>query len=256
MYIYKSGHSSFSSEEVPVFEKDRAVSVILPTYNEEGSIFRLIGAISQQLSKYDFEIVVVDDDSKDSTPEIIDEYSKSGRVAAIHRKGRRGIFSAIQDGIKASKGKIIVIMDADFSHPPEKIPELLSHVGEYDIVIGSRFLPESRIQAPFLRRLTTNILNLVVRTLLGLKIRDTTGGFHAIKREKFEEIEFRYPSTFGEFDMELLYIAAKRGFSIKEIPFSYSFRQEGVSKSSDSLVKFVWYGFRYNLRALQLRLFR
>lgn len=231
------------------------VSVVLPTYNEEGNIERLIKALSEALKDYDYEVVVVDDASKDRTPKIIDKYAKKGVVVAVHRIGIRGIFSAIRDGIKMARGKTVVIMDADFSHPPAKVAELMRYADNYDVVSGSRFAKGGGINAPFTRKFATLLFNSVIRFILGLRITDWTGGFHAINKEKLKQLRFKYPAEWGEFDLELLYRARKKGFTIKEVPFYYSFREEGKSKSAEGFGFLFGYASKYGLRALRLKAF-
>lgn len=256
-YVYRSGGKSYSSGSLKEANPSKEVSVIVPTYNEENNIKLLVSALSSALKGFDFEVVVVDDDSMDKTPEAIDKLSSSspGRVAALHRKGIKGIFSALQDGIKVARGRIVVIMDADFSHPPEKAAVLVRELkeGNYDLVVGSRFLKGAAFQAPFARRYGPAALNYVCRLILGLKASDIFTGFHAMKKSSFTQIRFRHPSVWGEFDMELLFRAQRMGFKIKEVPFSYRFRSEGKSKSSG--FKVVKYGLAYFMRALQLRFF-
>jgi len=228
------------------------ISVIAPTYNEKENIKRLTIAVSKVLAGKNFEIVIIDDNSRDGTAEIIDKLAKKREVVALHRYGISNIFSAIQDGIKLSRGENIVIMDSDFSHPPAIIPELLKYINEYDIVSASRFIRGSNIKAPFARKYATIGLNFVVRLILGLKQKDLTGGFHAIRKEAFNKLKFKYPAIWGEFDMELFHQANKNNLKIKEIPFTYNFRKEGKSKSK-SLLK---YGLVYLTRAVQLRFSR
>ncbi len=252
-YVYKCGKSSYSSNEIKLSEPAKDVSVIIPTYNEEGNVERIANALSSALKDFDYEIVIVDDNSKDKTPEIMDMLAGKGRVAALHRSGIRGIFSALQDGIKVARGKVVVIMDGDFSHPPQDVPRLVKEAKDNDIVVGSRFLKGSDFNAPFSRKYGPTILNAICRFILGLKATDIFTGFHAMKKDKFMQIRFRHPSVWGEFDMELLYRAQKAGFRMKDVPFSYNFRSEGKSKSSG--FKVVSYGFAYLKRAFQLRLF-
>ncbi len=267
-YTYLSGKlelEASSAEElqhliskVVAATKKKSVSVIVPTYNEEGNIARLAEAVSSALEKggfSDFEIVVVDDNSRDSTPSIIDQHAKAGSVAAVHRQGIRGIFSAIMDGVKAARSDVVVIMDADFSHPPSKIPELLKKMAEggFDLVSGSRFAKGGGIQAPFSRKFGTVLFNRLIGFLMGGAITDWTGGFHAIKREKLLGLSFTHPAKWGEFDLEILYRAKKAGFKIAEVPFVYSFREEGQSKSAERLGFLVGYAWLYGKRALQLR---
>jgi dolichol-phosphate mannosyltransferase len=234
-------------------KKDKTVSVILPTYNEEKNVSKLIKEISKNLNKSDFEVVVVDDDSQDKTPEIIDNLSrKDKRIVALHRKGKGNLFTAIRDGIKVSKGEIIVTMDADFSHPPEKIPVMMSYLKEYDLVSGSRYIKGGKVSAPLLRtKYASLFLNKFITSILGIKQKDVTGGFHAIKSLNFNQIHFKYPSVWGEFDIELFYRANQEKFKIKEIPFIYKYRTKGKSKSK--ILKYVW---AYINRAFKLKLFK
>jgi len=251
-YVYKGGKYEF--ERLKPTKPVKDVSIIIPTYNEEKNIGKLIDAVHKNLNplKLDYEIVIIDDNSRDKTPAIIDSYAKKSNVVALHRIGLKGVFSAIRDGAKVARGDVIVLLDADFSHPPEKIPELLKYIKDYDIVSGSRFIKGSKIIAPFSRKYATILLNKALRIILGLWPHDLTGVFHAIKKDKFELIQFKYPAVWGEFDMELFHEAIKKGFSIKEIPFTYDYRKEGESKS-ENLLK---YGWLYLKRALQIRFFR
>lgn len=267
-YVYKSGKLELEAKSVDELQqlvgkvvavtKKRSVSVIVPTYNEEGNIGRLIGAISSSLSAAsidDFEIVVVDDDSKDKTPEIMGGYAAAGKVAAVHRHGIRGIFSAIMDGVRVARSDVVVIMDADFSHPPAKIPALLKRMDEggFDIVSASRFTKGGGIEAPFSRKVSTMLFNSAIRLLMGGRITDWTGGFHAMRKDKLLALGFKYPAKWGEFDLELLYRVGKSGLKIAEVPFIYSFREEGQSKSAEKLSFFIGYAWLYGRRAIQLR---
>jgi dolichol-phosphate mannosyltransferase len=229
--------------------KRRDLSIIIPTYNEEKNISRLIKYLVENIIEWDYEIIIVDDDSTDDTPKIIDKLAMSDRIITLHRKGIKGIFSAIKDGIILSNNDIVVIMDADFSHPPEIIPKLLKYIKDYDIVSASRFIQSGGVEAPLLRKYGTIFLNKFIRIIMGLKLTDYTGGFHAIKKSKFNQLNFKYNTVWGEFDMELFYLAHKKNLKIKEIPFVYRFREEGHSKS-ENLFKYAWI---YFLRALQLR---
>ncbi len=251
VYYRCKGEKELTFEEPRQFNDGREISVILPTYNEEGNIKRLVYAIQTELKSVSFEIIIMDDDSKDGTSEIIDNVAGKN-VVAVHRVGKRGIFSAILGGVKISSGKYIIIMDADFSHPTAKLREFLKYREDYDVVIGSRFLKESHIEAPFFRKISTIMLNKVCNLILGLKVKDSTGGFHLIRKSKFEGLNFKYPAIWGEFDLELIYLAVKNGWKMKEIPFTYKFREEGPSKS-ENLLK---YAYIYLKRVIQLRFFR
>ena len=240
-------------DEIIISKPSKMVSIILPTYNEKENIIRLITAITKEFTterqNIDYEIVIVDDNSKDGTPKLIDDCACGDEhIIAVHRLNKKGIFSAIQDGIKLCNGKYFVIMDSDFSHPPAIISKLIENAGEFDMVSGSRFLKESGIEAPFMRKFCTIILNKFCSIMICRSYTDLTGGFHLINKEKFMEFEFKYPTIWGEFDMELFYLAIKHKLKIKEVPFVYKFREEGKSKS-ENLLK---YGYIYVKRALQL----
>ena len=255
-YICVSRDKKAEFDELPVNTGEKLdVSVVIPTYNEAGNIRRLIDALSGALKGYKFEIVVVDDASKDSTPGIIDSCAGKGIVFAVHRTGIKGIFSAILDGIKVAGGKNVLVMDADFSHPPGKAAELMRYAGNYDVVSGSRFIRGGGINAPLTRTFGTVLFNYAIRFILGFRISDWTGGFHVINRKRFMQIPFKYGADWGEFDLELLFRAVKMGFRIKEVPFHYSFREEGASKSAEGAGFLVGYAWKYGIRALRLRLF-
>lgn len=251
VYSYRCGRIKYEGDSLKEARQSKDVSVIIPTFNEEKNLLQLVKALSSALQGFDFEIVVVDDDSRDNTPQLMDTQAASGKVVAIHRKGIRGIFSALRDGITVARGKFVVIMDADFSHPPEMVPVLLKECLHSDIVVGSRFLKGSGFKAPFSRKYGPAALNFVCRLILGLRASDIFTGFHAMRRDRFMQLKFRYPSVWGEFDMELLCRAQRAGFRIKEVPFSYVFRQQGVSKSSG--IRILRYAWAYFLRAVQLR---
>jgi dolichol-phosphate mannosyltransferase len=254
-YVYRKGKTERKSSELAISSQAIEVSVVLPTYNEEANISRLITEIGKALEGHDYEIVIVDDNSKDKTPEIIDQYAAKSRVAALHRYGIRGIFSAIRDGILVAEGRVVVIMDADFSHPPSLIPKMLSSINDYDMVSGSRFCRGGAISAPGMRKSSTVAFNSVIRFVLGHNITDWTGGFHAIRKDAFMRLKFKYPSSWGEFDLELLYRARKAHLRILEIPFAYNFREEGASKSAEGLGFFFGYAMKYGFRALRLKFF-
>jgi len=227
----------------------KEVSVIIPTYNEKENISELIQEIQKTLSKTSHEIIIVDDNSSDGTGEIIDKYAKSESVVALHRLNAKNILSALQDGAKIARGKNIVIMDADFSHPPSEIPIMLKHLPEFDLVVADRLVKGGGLEGPLRRRIGTRGLNWFCRAVLGIReAKDLTGGFNAIKREKFRQIEFRYKSRWGEFDIELIYRAIKNGCKVKIVPFTYKYRTMGTSKSRD-----YRYSKGYLMAALRLR---
>lgn len=245
----------FDKLEKP-FNLKKEVSIILPTYNEEKNIEKLVNELRKGFKDIDYEIVILDDNSKDRTPEIIDKLAKDKDVLAIHRYEKKGYFSAYQDAIFMANGEHVITMDSDLSHPPLIAKEFLKYKNNYDIVSGSRYMEGGGMEAPFSRKYGSMFLNRICAWIIGLKLTDIAGDFHLMKRDKFLELEFKYPPIFGEFDFELLYRATQRGFKIKEIPFAYKFREEGESAmgmgANDALKlgKFAW---AYLKMALRLR---
>jgi len=222
------------------------ISVILPTYKEEQNIGFLVDKLKQVLYGEDYEILVVDDDSPDMTS--YEAVSRGAKV--ITRKARKGnLFESIKLGVKNAKGDYIVMMDADLSHPPEKITEMLEYK-EYDVVSCSRYMHGGKMIAPtFITRNASKVMNYLLKMILGLGYSDITGGFHLMKKSTFNKLGFRYPADWGEFDLELFYRAKEQGLLIKEVPFVYIARKYGQSKTRS-----LKYAIKYLVRAVELRL--
>ncbi|MBW2981186.1 glycosyltransferase [Candidatus Woesearchaeota archaeon] len=245
--------TKISSKITPLKGK-RDVSVVIPSYNEEGNVIRLIDRITKAIGKnYSFEVVIVDDASTDNTKKVLTKRAlKDKNVVAVFREGIRGIWSAQLDGVKLCRGKTVVFMDADFSHPPEKIPELLKYIPEYDFVSASRYIGTGGMKGiPIKHYISTNMFNIGMKVIMGLKATDYTGVFHAIKKDRLMQILPKSNALAGEFDLDLLYYAKKKRLKFKEVPFTYVYRVEGNSKSR----RMRKLAFVYGMRALKLRLF-
>ncbi len=242
------------SDKVTPLRGTKDVSVVIPSYNEEGNVVRLIEGITKAIGKeYSFEVVIVDDASTDRTKEVLSRKAlKDKNVVAVFREGIRGIWSAQLDGVRLSRGKSIIFMDADFSHPPEKIPDLLKWIPEYDFVSASRYIKGGGMKnVPFKHHIATIMFNMGMKLIMGLTATDYTGVFHAIKKDKLMRILPKSDSVGGAFDLDLLYYAKKRRLKFKEVPFVYVYRMQGKSKSR----KMRQLAFIYGIRALRLRLF-
>jgi len=225
-----------------------SLSIVIPTFNEAQNIGRLAERLLEIVETRPCAVVVVDDGSSDGTPRVINSLiDRVDSVILLSRLNKRGIFSAIQDGIRLLRSEYIAFMDADYSHPPEMIPRLVNEASTHDIASASRYMKGGGIQAPMKRVIASRGLNGICRFFLGLSATDVLGGFHAMRRSVYNEIEFRYPALWGEFDLELFYRAKKRGFTLKELPFVYVFRDFGVSKSVD-----MKYGIAYLRQVLRL----
>src|SRR5215217_8867217 len=248
-----------------------SLSIIIPTYNESENILKLIGDIRGNLpSNIVTEIIVVDDNSPDETGKIVENYihSNIGRdaslqqqqfhskvdnqnclVRVIHRKYKTGLISAILEGIESSKGENILIMDADFSHPPETIPLLIEELRQDPncIVIGSRYINRGSIVGwPFKRRLISRGAAKIARH--GLKVRNVTdpmSGFFAFPRHVIKNIQF---DTKG-FKILLEILVKSRDIKVKEVPYTFHDRKSGQSKMNFNVILdyagAVWQLYRY-----------
>lgn len=208
------------------------ISVIIPTFNEAENIQRLIAEIENVCIKNDIklEIVVVDDDSQDGTVEIVKNANKLyGNIKVMRTIGHLGIGTAIIVGASIASYDVLVTMDADFSHPPGRIIELVKRISEVDMVVCSRYMEGGRMEAPFSRFLLSWLGNHLARFLLRSNIHDLTGGFQAVRKDVFRRV--RLTSVYGEYSMELITKLQKMGYEIVEIPFVYRFRTRGQSKT-------------------------
>lgn len=237
------------------------VSVVLPTYDEAANIRPLVESLFAALAE-DFEIVIVDDDSPDGTWAIVDEISAAQpNVRLLRRRDKRGLTSALRDGIAAARGEIIVWMDCDLSMPPEMVPQLVAAVDSgYDMAIGSRFVrgggilvedPESR-DSP-LAVILSRALNYGIQFLLDSGFKDYTSGFIALRRGILEEIDLR--GDYGEYFIDLMYRAIRAGYRFVEIPYVCLPRHAGISKTGTNLWQYLKRGRKYATTALRLRLF-
>ena len=231
------------------------VSVILPTYNERESIADLVLAISNYVEPPP-EIIVVDDDSPDKTWAIVDGMqTEFPNVKLIRRIGKRGLATAVAEGVTASGGDILVWMDCDFSHPPSLIPQLVEALDDCHLALPSRYAEGGGAHAPSLRTITSMLINLFANLFLGFSIKDWTSGCIAVRREVLDKVEVRsLGKGYGEYFIGLLFHAKKLGFKIKEIPYTYLYRQRGSTKTSPSILRFLGYGFSYGLSILYLRM--
>jgi dolichol-phosphate mannosyltransferase len=228
------------------------ISVVLPTYNERENIVELVERLSGVLEhNHSFEIVVVDDNSPDGTAGAVeDRFQNSDAVRLIRRNGQRGLATAVRRGIEESRGGIIVLMDADFSHSPGDLPAMLALADRYDLVNGSRYLPEGGFQGSLRARTSSRLINWLLTTLLGLKTTDSTSGFLAIRRSLVERLPVeRIFYGYGDFHFRLLVGAGRLEASIGEVPVVHQFRRGGRAKS-----RLFRDGWGYVWSAVKLRL--
>jgi len=231
------------------------VLVIIPTYNERENLPNLIREILRDDA---YRVLVVDDDSPDGTGRVADDLAGefSGRVDVLHRTGRRGLGRSYVDGIaRALTGDadLICQMDADFSHDPRYLPEMVACTDRYDLVIGSRYLNGvSVVNWPLNRLILSVIANRYVCTVLRLSVRDCTSGFRCWRREMLARIPLeRIMSDGYAFVVETLFEAARLGARIREVPIIFVERRHGSSKlSARVLVESIVTPWRLVLRSL------
>jgi dolichol-phosphate mannosyltransferase len=208
--------------------------VVIPSYNEAENLPLLVPQVLAQGPG--IEVLVVDDDSPDGTGKLADDLAdRDPRVHVLHRTAKQGLGPAYRAGFARALdlgADFVIQMDADFSHPPEKIREMLAEIEEYDVVMGSRYVSGiTVVNWPIERILLSYYGNWYVRKVTGLPISDTTGGFRCIRRSALESIGFERIRANGyAFQVELNYRFVKSGARIKEIPFFFLDRTRGTSK--------------------------
>jgi dolichol-phosphate mannosyltransferase len=258
LLCYSYGRTSFvylpRDQKILRYERRTVkVSVVLPTYNERENIGPLIEGISRVLAgeDYDYEVVVVDDDSPDGTAEAVRaRYPDTERLKLICRNGQRSLATALKTGIEKSSGEVVVLMDADFSHSPQYLPALLYAVGRYDLVNGSRYLKFGGFQGNARARVCSAVINWFLRMVLRLKTTDNTSGFLAIKRSLLDRWDLdRIFYGYGDFHFRLLHRAFLNSASIWEVPIVHMLRRKGQAKT-----RLVRDGWRYVASALRIRL--
>ncbi len=234
-------------------KKNIDVSVVLPTFNESSNITSLIRRNQQALRDYSREIIVVDDDSPDLTWKIAEDL-KQPDVKVIRRMEEKRLVTAIQRGIDEARGKHVVWMDADCSMPPELIPRMLHELQRYPVVVGSRYVKGGKDKRPLLRVASSRFINLVANIALNFKVLDYDSGFVAARRDVLQQIRLQTSSGYGEYCIEFLYKAGKKGHRIKEVPYSFIDRRAGESKTADSLYGLFKFGMLYLKGIIKLRL--
>ncbi len=213
--------------------------VTIATYNEMENLPLLVEAVFAVAP--DVHILVVDDNSPDGTGRWCDEYAaKDSRLRCIHREGKLGLGTAtilaLQTGIQQGY-RYILNMDADFSHPPEKIPELIAAMAPCesppaDVAIGSRYVPGGTVAGwPRTRRWMSAAVNGYARLLLRLPVRDCSGAFRCYRASRLQKLDFATIQSRGySFQEEVLYRLKRAGTVFREVPITFTDRRRGKSK--------------------------
>jgi len=210
------------------------VSIILPTYNEAGNIVSLCNNIIENIpSEWDYQIIVVDDNSPDQTCSIVQQaFNGNPKVISLLRSSDHGLAKSIRAGIEKADGEKVLVMDTDFTHDPIEIPKML-HIGKfYDVVSGSRFCQGGQMQSTR-HYLASFAYNLIIRLILRTQIQDNLGGYFLIDKRKMDLLPFdAIFYGYGEYFFRLLHYSQKKGFTLVEIPAYYRSRNSGESKSN------------------------
>lgn len=215
------------------------LTVIIPTYNEAENLPVLAAEIFD-LAISGLKILVVDDNSPDGTGKLADELSSQyhGCLEVLHRPGKQGLGTAYIEGMQTALragADAIAQMDADFSHPPLLLRDMLTGLHGTDVAMGSRYVSGGAVDRrwPLWRRSLSAFGNIYARTILRLPVQDTTGGYRMWRRSTLEAMPLeRVRSNGYAFQVEMAYLACRLGFRFIEIPFYFADRKWGQSKMS------------------------
>jgi dolichol-phosphate mannosyltransferase len=221
------------------------VLVIIPTYNEADNIGPVTARVRESVP--DAHILIADDNSPDGTGKAADELAaEDDHVHVLHRPGKQGLGAAYLAGFRWGIDNgygVLVEMDADGSHQPEELPRLLTALKGADLVLGSRWVPGGRVvNWPRSRRLLSRGGSVYSRLMLGLPLRDITGGFRAFRSETLEGIGMDEVASQGYcFQVDLANRAVHAGYHVVEVPITFVERVRGNSKMSrDIMIEALW----------------
>jgi dolichol-phosphate mannosyltransferase len=238
---------------------DAAAWLVLPTYNEAENLEAFVGAVREHLPA-SARILIVDDNSPDGTGEIADRLAaEEDAVEVLHRPLKAGLGPAYIAGFRralAAGAELILEMDADFSHDPAYLPRLLDAARRADLVIGSRYVPGGAVTewGP-VRRMISRGGSAYARLVLGVGIRDLTGGFKCFRRQVLEAIDLGTVHSRGyAFQVETTYRAIRAGFRVVEVPITFRERRIGASKMNRGIVaEAIWRVPAIRLEGVQKR---
>ena len=214
--------------------------VCLPTYNEIDNLRPMVEAVLAAVPQV--HVLVIDDASPDGTGRLADEIAvREPRVRVLHRAGKEGLGKAYLAGFAWALARdygLVLEMDCDFSHDPKYLPAMLAAAEEVDLVLGSRYVAGGgTVNWGPLRKVISRGGSFYARTLLGLSVRDLTGGFKCFRREVLEAIGLETVECRGYvFQIELTYRAVRKGFKVREVPIVFADRRVGLSKMSGNIV--------------------
>lgn len=217
------------------------VLVAIPTYNEAQSVGKIVGRVRAAVP--DAHVLVIDDGSPDGTGEIADRMAAvDDQVQVLHRTAKRGLGAAYVAGFRWALERgygTVVEMDADGSHQPEELPRLLAALHHADLVLGSRYIAGGRVENwPRRREALSRGGNAYTRLLLGVALRDTTGGYRAIRADALRSLDLNDVASQGYcFQVDLAWRAVQADLRVVEVPITFVEREEGRSKMSGAIVR-------------------
>ncbi|MFG2328610.1 polyprenol monophosphomannose synthase [Streptomyces sp. NPDC048604] len=237
-----------------------SILVIIPTYNEADNVAVIVERVRSAVA--DAHILIADDNSPDGTGKIADELAEAdSHVHVLHRKGKEGLGAAYLAGFRwgIERGyEVLVEMDADGSHQPEELHRLLDVLPGADLVLGSRWVPGgSVVNWPKSREFLSRGGSLYSRILLGVPIKDVTGGYRAFRRHTLEGLGLDEVASQGYcFQVDLARRATHAGFTVKEVPITFVERERGTSKMSRAIVvEALWRVTAWGVQGRLRRLF-
>jgi dolichol-phosphate mannosyltransferase len=216
------------------------VAVIMPTYNERGNIESTVSRVRRAVPGAD--LLVVDDNSPDGTGEIADKLAaEDSHIHVLHRERKAGLGAAYIAGFRWALDRgygVVVEMDADGSHLPEELPRLLEALAGADLVLGSRYVPGGTVvNWPKSRELLSRGGNTYARLMLGIPLKDSTGGYRAYRASTLQNIALDEVESQGYcFQIDLAMRAIKAGLKVIEVPITFVERVHGTSKMSRAVV--------------------
>ena len=261
-------NASLSNSNIVTF------SIVIPTYNESENILKLISEIEKNLPTNDFtEVIVVDDNSPDGTGKLVENYITKERfkteeknslhttnhiLKVVHRTAKEGLIPAILDGVRQSRGTNVLIMDADFSHPPEVIPKMMSELkrNPNSIIIGSRYIEGGKVVGwPVRRKILSKGASTLARLGLNVKrVKDPMSGLFALPRELIQNISI---ATKG-YKILLEILVKNKEIPVIEVPYTFTDRQSGKSKMNYNVImnytEAVWQLYRHGQKSGQVKI--
>jgi dolichol-phosphate mannosyltransferase len=217
------------------------ILVLIPTYNERTNLEPIVGRVRAAVPAAD--VLVIDDASPDGTGALADELAAAdAQVHVLHREGKEGLGRAYVAGFRwaAEQGyDVMVEMDADGSHRPEELPRLLAALEDADLVIGSRWVPGGRVlNWPLRREILSRGANTYARLMLGMPVRDATGGFRAFRATALDKLDLLDVDSRGYcFQIDLALRALRQGLRVTEVPITFADRAHGTSKMSQDIMR-------------------